>query len=134
VCSASGKTRKVLHVNLCCAYAESISSHTEHTRNEFQRWSSTLGTDLVACQLPRMRGNARESNILAESTRIFNKLMLQALWTIWLRFLQYRHRDSCLCVSRAQNRFFFIILGRFVMIRLALYYAKNDANSAVYGS
>ncbi len=35
--------------NLCWAYAERILSHTEHTRNEFHRMLSILGTDFIAC-------------------------------------------------------------------------------------
>jgi hypothetical protein len=31
------------------AYAERILSHTEHTRNEFHRMLSILGTDFIAC-------------------------------------------------------------------------------------
>jgi hypothetical protein len=34
------KCEQFLHVNLCWAYAERISSHTEHTRIEFCRWLS----------------------------------------------------------------------------------------------
>ncbi len=49
VCSASGKMWTGLHVNLCWAYAEQISSHTEHTQNEFHRWLSIRGTDFIAC-------------------------------------------------------------------------------------
>jgi hypothetical protein len=35
--------------NLCWAYAERILSHTEHTRNEFHRMLSILGTDFITC-------------------------------------------------------------------------------------
>ena len=35
--------------NLCWAYEERILSHTEHTRNEFYRMLSILGTDFIAC-------------------------------------------------------------------------------------
>ncbi len=35
--------------NLCWAYAERILSHTEHTRIEFHRMLSILGTDSIAC-------------------------------------------------------------------------------------
>ncbi len=35
--------------NLCWAYGERILSHTEHTRNEFHRMLSILGTDFIAC-------------------------------------------------------------------------------------
>ncbi len=42
------KCEQFLHVNPCWAYAERISSHTEHTGNEFQRWLSTRGMDFIA--------------------------------------------------------------------------------------
>ncbi len=41
------KWEQFLHVNPCWAYAERISSHTEHTRNEFHRWLSIRGMDFL---------------------------------------------------------------------------------------
>jgi hypothetical protein len=35
--------------NLCWAYGQRILSHTEHTRNEFHRMLSILGTEFIAC-------------------------------------------------------------------------------------
>ncbi len=43
------KCEQFLHVNLCWAYAERISSHTEHSRNKFHGWLSIRGTDFIAC-------------------------------------------------------------------------------------
>jgi hypothetical protein len=42
------KCEQFLHVHLCWAYAERISSHTEHTQNEFHRWLSIRGMDFIA--------------------------------------------------------------------------------------
>ncbi len=60
------------------AYAERISSHAEHTRNRFHRMLS-------------MRGNVKKSNISANSNKIFKNLVVQALGTIWFRFLQKKY-------------------------------------------
>jgi hypothetical protein len=62
------------------AYAERISSHAEHTRNRFHRMLS-------------MRWNVQKSNISAESNTIFKNLVLQALGTIWFRFLQKKSKN-----------------------------------------
>jgi hypothetical protein len=42
------KCEQFLHVNLCWAYAEWFSSHTEHTRNKFNCWLSICGMDFIA--------------------------------------------------------------------------------------
>jgi hypothetical protein len=70
------------------AYAERISSHAEHTWNRFHRMLS-------------MRGNVKKLNISAELNTIFKNLMLQALGTIWFRFLQKKKKkNSCLCTFK----------------------------------
>ncbi len=84
-CSASGKMWTFLDVQSMLsirgmnfithwAYEELISSHAEHTGNQFHRMLS-------------MRGNVK-SNISAESKTIFKNLVLQALGTIRIWFLQ----------------------------------------------
>jgi hypothetical protein len=88
-CSASGKMWTFLHVQSMLsirgtnfiahwAYGELISSHAEHTGNRFHRMLS-------------MRGNVWKSNISAESNTIFKNLVLQALGTIRIRFLQKKY-------------------------------------------
>ncbi len=42
------KCEQFLHVNTSWAKAEQISSHTEHTPNEFHRWLSMPGMDFIA--------------------------------------------------------------------------------------
>ncbi len=42
------KCEQFLHENPCWAYAEQISSHTEHMRNEFHRWLSIRRMDFIA--------------------------------------------------------------------------------------
>ncbi len=42
------KCEQFLHVHPCSAYAERISSHSEHTWNEFHRWLSIHGMYLIA--------------------------------------------------------------------------------------
>ncbi len=67
------------------AYAEQISSHAEHTQNRFHHMLS-------------MRGNVKKSTITAESNTIFKNLVLQALGTIWFRFLQKKSKKHFMLV------------------------------------
>jgi hypothetical protein len=71
--------------NLCWSYGEMILSHPEHTRKWFHRWLSILGNDFIAdwayAEMFKIR-------ISAESNTIFKNLVLQALGTIRIRFLQ----------------------------------------------
>ncbi len=76
--------------NPCSAYAERILLHTEHTWNEFHRMLSIRGTDFIACW----------ACVEMFKSRIFRpkNLVLQALGTIWFRFLQKNQKKiSCLC-------------------------------------
>ncbi len=95
-CSASGKMWTCLHVqsmlsmrgtNFIAHWAngELISSHAEHTGKRFHRMLS-------------MRGNVYKSNILAESNTIFKNLVLQALGTIRIRFLQKKSQKNFMLV------------------------------------
>ncbi len=82
------------------AYEETISSHTEHTPNEFLRMLSQRNNDNSFSMYSyaehtgkwfyrtlSIRGNVYKSNISAESNMIFKNLVLQALGTIKIRFL-----------------------------------------------
>ncbi len=50
------KCEQFLHVNLCWAYAERISSLAEHTRNGFHRWLSIRGGIEYDFQKSRVTG------------------------------------------------------------------------------
>jgi hypothetical protein len=88
--------------NLCWAYAERILSHTEHTRNEFHRMPSIPGTDLIACWA--RKGMLKSRISLPIRIRFFFKnLVLQALGTMWFRFLQKEYskkKISCPCTPK----------------------------------
>ncbi len=69
--------------------------HAEHAQNEFCHTLSIRGTNFIACwayakPISSHAEHARKcmSNISAESNTIFKNLVLQALGTIWFRFLQ----------------------------------------------
>ncbi len=98
------------------AYEEMISSHTEHTLNEFsfmlsQRknvnsfymysYAEHKGTFYRTLSI---RGNVQKSNISAESNMIFKNLVLQALGTMRIRFLQKKFKKmSCLCTFKCRS-------------------------------
>ncbi len=63
------------------AYGELISSHAEHTENRFHRMLSVCG-------------NVKKLTISAESNTIFKNLVLQALGTIRIRFLQKKSKKK----------------------------------------
>ncbi len=97
----------------CWAYAEPISSHAEHTRNEFPRMlSQRYNVNIFTCTIHAKhtrnefyrtlsileRGNFFKSNVSAESNTIFKNLVLQTLGTIRFRFLQKSNKKFLACV------------------------------------
>jgi hypothetical protein len=117
----------------CWVYSEPISSHTEHTRNEFPRilpasckmwtvftcsihaqhtWNefyrtlSILRTNFIACWAywEPISSHAEHAwkclkvEYLGRIEYDFKNLVLQALWTIWFRFLQKNVKKNVMLV------------------------------------
>ncbi len=72
--------------NICWAYAEGILSYTEHTRNEFHRMLSILGTNFIACWACAEMFKSWIS--LPIRIRFLKISCYRALGIIWFRFMQ----------------------------------------------
>ncbi len=95
-CSASGKMWTVFTCTI----------HAEHTRNKFYRTLSIRGTNFIACwayaepissQAEHARKCLKVEYLGRIEYTIFKSLVLQALGTIWFRFLQKRKKNHA-CV------------------------------------